>query len=1081
MAGPNYIVQPEQSGFVAALRKTVAHTPPYDARLLTLLSRLDEFLQKKDETDGHLALVRCLVTDNIQHVIADFLGNERRYRGKECNPRMLHLLYLSFKNLANLLNWIQMHPQGLSISSVDALGRKINSIHQLLWKHRLTVLQAKCALTGLAIKDPKTGTSMLNADLEKIVWFFILSCFGIFMMYCKDPFLPREAVQTIIYVWCRKPRRTERCMLILDGFMRGRSAESRGRSDIYSLCRAVTSTTEDACAFLAACKQGLRQEVVDQDLEQLLFLAHWIVLPYPDNVFIIQKDAILHDYDLFELLRGVMRSCERQLCMGTPQETEELMIIQMGLTIIGCFFLPQDGILPSYRRAVIQDNLDKLDIISFLARLTTTAVSTTRGRLAWSICNILRDHTDAVKKYEAQGRIPALRRLTYIPRDDIHCANKRTLIAAWEQYRSALGLSVADKWTAEDEATSMMQWGICASKANPSGSSGSAHREEQLAPEANFWFTTTGTTVSTTGRWPLTTTYRSTTGIHSVSFKLTASFFSRPSYTSRTHRTKFRRTMNWRNGVDIDEGSNGHSLDAVVHPRHPGFLAALKAAARPPYDAIQLLILLASLANFQLLEVKPDDYQAVLQSLASNDVQHVVADFLSDEGLYGERGREPVSLKLLALGFRILAIFCIWCHVHRQDLSASSYDALGRKACNIQRIIWKYRRIILHARDSQGARIKDPETGFSMLDDDMEADARLFLMNCYALTTNMADRKDFLVREAVQTIIYVWCLAPEIRERTEDCMEVLNSFLHDSVNGFDGDLMSIFKAVTDSEEDARALLATCIRSLHHEAVVDHTLEGMLFLMLRIALPYDDNVYMTKEAIIPSDDDWIRLLRGVLRACERQLCRGSPDGTERSITFLIGIMIISYFFTPQDPTQPPYRRAIIQNNIDKLDVIPLVAQVTTRMAVVGTTFDQFAGYVRIILMDHTEVARGYRLQGRTRALTRLASAGRRCIGPTLSALASFMPRNAQIRESKRTMIQAWTWYRASLGLSPFDKWTAEDEAKSMVWGFAKDASESCTAAHGVKSRIGKMDTRNYVSVGVARNEIEVFRGPATIMQ
>ncbi|KAF7796560.1 hypothetical protein EIP86_007740 [Pleurotus ostreatoroseus] len=65
--------------------------------------------------------------------------------------------------------------------------------------------------------------------------------------------------------------------------------------------------------------------------------------------------------------------------------------------------------------------------------------------------------------------------------------------------------------------------------------------------------------------------------------------------------------------------------------------------------------------------------------------------------------------------------------------------------------------------------------------------------------------------------------------------------------------------------------------------------------------------------------------------------------------------------------------------------------------------------------------------------RLVETGRRCIGPTLAALYSCNPRSKKAQQVKDVMIRAWETYRKRPGLSRFDEWTEQDEAKSAVWG------------------------------------------------
>ena len=129
-------------------------------------------------------------------------------------------------------------------------------------------------------------------------------------------------------------------MTIIEMFMT-MQATSQAHKELGSVFGALLSDIEDARTVVNSCLTRIRDErTIDRLLQRYLFLARSIVDYCPEKTFQEIQDILSVDDLWAALLRAVLRACERQLCMGDPddQSTTDGILI-LGLSTIRYVFL----------------------------------------------------------------------------------------------------------------------------------------------------------------------------------------------------------------------------------------------------------------------------------------------------------------------------------------------------------------------------------------------------------------------------------------------------------------------------------------------------------------------------------------------------------------------------------------------------------------------------------------------------------------------------------------------------------------------------------------------------------------------
>ncbi|KAJ3552585.1 hypothetical protein NM688_g4076 [Phlebia brevispora] len=449
--------------------------------------------------------------------------------------------------------------------------------------------------------------------------------------------------------------------------------------------------------------------------------------------------------------------------------------------------------------------------------------------------------------------------------------------------------------------------------------------------------------------------------------------------------------------------------------------------------------------------------EVVLRSLVHKKrIQDLLVELLTAKELYEPENSRGIAdaVEIIQLSCRCLSQLLI--QTSEYDDPSVEFAALMGLAEEIFELLWISRHHLFGGHQRSQSQILECE---SRSDSDISSQIPLATQQSVeslirSIVTCLPNSRsepgtEYFPCTAMRVVLYFWSRGFMPKESESPAGLIVVFFLNRRIGDEEG--YAVFRDAMDEVEDARAMIRMCSRTLQDKNTLDEALNIFLYMVQIIVLRCPREVYCALHDPESCNDLWAKLLRSVVGACERQLCSGSPHDHCTRPGFTVLSMILNSR-SVEDGRPTTYGPGMKHGNLAKLDLIPLIAHFTLRA--VNNELDDCASTLCGVLRVHifaTTWPNGHLRR-------RLAAAGRRYIGPTLSALRNFTPQDAERRRNKMWMLREWEDFRIALGLSESDLRTAQDEASGpAVW------------ANNVNERTGKMGTGNAANVGVKDSE------------
>ncbi|KAJ3553478.1 hypothetical protein NM688_g3593 [Phlebia brevispora] len=265
---------------------------------------------------------------------------------------------------------------------------------------------------------------------------------------------PREMGPLLLYCWAKtKCPPTEEPSKDVIHFIAPIMSHGDSKQFTERMVNIIMETDSDAQVILDMCSWSLRQEIVDEDLIKMFYVAFGFAWLCPEDKF---KNC--HD-SWVSLVVSVARACERQLCSGDGSMTT----VSLGLMAI--IKLVKPPLLLNCINIYGRGDLADIDLVSIASRFSPFAVVTLpyaySALIQEYVSNILAAYGNLAKVYMQNGQmfdtLPCMTQtaLKHVPhvlkalrqtRAPSAALEERRIyeIEVWEQYASILGLDNYD-------------------------------------------------------------------------------------------------------------------------------------------------------------------------------------------------------------------------------------------------------------------------------------------------------------------------------------------------------------------------------------------------------------------------------------------------------------------------------------------------------------------------------------------------------------------------------------------------------------------------------------------------------------